>query len=159
MGRQVILEVNGKKLHLKFGHTLAELYKKNYDENVWDFPFEELVDGTVEINEDIWYWYINGRCYETNEETQTNHPEMKKIYIITQESADGGCLSHENPLPFASHDKAIKEFRRLVKKATKDNGDLETVELDKDHCLTMYNEGSYSEDHVSIVLHECDIIE
>ena len=34
MGRQVILEVNGKKLHLKFGHTLGELYKKNYDENV-----------------------------------------------------------------------------------------------------------------------------
>ena len=29
-----------------------------------------LLDGTVEINEDIWYWYIDGRCCETYEEVE-----------------------------------------------------------------------------------------
>ena len=70
MREKIVLEVDGKMLHL--------VLKKSYDEwleacgwddrELWDFPIEELLDGTVDINEDIWYWLIGGRCYETYEE-------------------------------------------------------------------------------------------
>ena len=67
MDKRVTLEVNGEKLHLILGKTEEEwLRTYGSDENLWDVSFEELIDGTLEINEDIWYWYINGRCYETN---------------------------------------------------------------------------------------------
>ena len=68
MERKVTLEVNGVKLNLVLGKTWTEWdtkYGSNLD--VWDVLFEELIDGTLEINPDIWYWYIDGRCYETTE--------------------------------------------------------------------------------------------
>lgn len=79
MEKKVTLEVDGKKLHLVLGKTDAEYYAEYSDGaifgtyygasyDLWDFPIEELLDGTVEINEDIWYWVIDGRCYETTEE-------------------------------------------------------------------------------------------
>ena len=45
-------------------------YDTNNIVNEDDMPccLEELLDGTLEINESIWYYYINGRCYETNKE-------------------------------------------------------------------------------------------
>lgn len=64
-----IVVVDGKKLHLVFGKTYADYCYEGYheDEDLWDFPLYELIDGTVEINENIWYWCIGaGRCYETD---------------------------------------------------------------------------------------------
>ena len=67
--KKVTVSVDDKKLHLVFGKTYAEyLHEVKEDDDLWDFPIEELLDGTVEINEEIWYWCINGRCYETYEE-------------------------------------------------------------------------------------------
>ena len=66
--KKVIL-VDGSWLHLILGKSVAEwneLYGE--DEDLWDVSFEELLDGTLEINQDVWYWYIDGRCYETDEE-------------------------------------------------------------------------------------------
>jgi len=64
--------VDGKSLHLILGaagrKTYVEWYNLYGDDGCWDFPLEELLDGTLEINESIWYYYINGRCYETNKE-------------------------------------------------------------------------------------------
>jgi len=62
--------VDGKKLHLILGKTEHE-WKFLYSEyeSLWNMPLEELLDGTLEINEDIWYYYINGRVYETDLET------------------------------------------------------------------------------------------
>ena len=62
-----IVIVDGKKLHLILGKTEEE-WKFLYSEyeNLWSMPLEELLDGTLEINEDIWCYYINGRCYETD---------------------------------------------------------------------------------------------
>lgn len=59
-----IIKVNEKELRLLIGKTLEDwetLY--NVDE-LWDFKLEELLDGTIEINEDMTYWLIDGRCYE-----------------------------------------------------------------------------------------------
>lgn len=67
--RDIIVIVDGKKLHLTVGKTYTDYCYEGYDEDddLWDFPLYELIDGTVEINENIWYWLIGaGRCYETD---------------------------------------------------------------------------------------------
>ena len=71
MGNRIIIEVNGQSLHLVLRKTAkewSELYGS--DQECWDIALEELLDGTMEVNEDIWYWFINGRCYETTEEAE-----------------------------------------------------------------------------------------
>lgn len=68
MKRKVII-VDGKRLHLVFGHLMKDwvsVYSLKSDE-LWDVKLEELLDGTLEINENIWYWLIGDRCYETDE--------------------------------------------------------------------------------------------
>lgn len=61
------ITVNGKKLHLILGKTKKEILKETgHDDSLWDFPLEELLDGTVEIDEDNRYFYCEGRCYETD---------------------------------------------------------------------------------------------
>ena len=69
---RVIIEVNGQKLHLVLNKTWKEWLDAytNPGDDYWDVLLEELLDGTLDINEDIWYWYINGRCCETNEEVE-----------------------------------------------------------------------------------------
>jgi hypothetical protein len=65
--KKVIVTVNGVELHLILGRTYAtweNVYGGN--EDLWDFPLEEILDGTVEPNGNIWYWYIGGRLYETD---------------------------------------------------------------------------------------------
>lgn len=69
-----IIKINGKTMYLELGHNVAE-WKKKFDvpeerdcnaSTYWDFSFEDFLNGAVEINEDITYWYINGRVYETD---------------------------------------------------------------------------------------------
>ena len=62
------LKVGDKTIHLVFGHTLREWKRIFSTDNLWDFILDELVNGAITPNEDMWYWYIDGRCYETNEE-------------------------------------------------------------------------------------------
>ena len=59
------------KCVIEFGHTLKE-YKKKYGVpyemgDLWDFPYEECFDGTIELKGNVVLWYINGRLYETEE--------------------------------------------------------------------------------------------
>ena len=68
MEKRVTLEVNGRKLHLVLGKTVEEWEKIWDSEETWSILLEELLDGTIEIDEYIWYWYIDGRCYETYED-------------------------------------------------------------------------------------------
>ena len=61
-----IMEI--KKLTIEIGHTIEEWenkYGHNEDGENWDFSIDELLDGTIEPNEDITYWFIGGRLYET----------------------------------------------------------------------------------------------
>lgn len=61
--------VDGYKLNLVLGLSKTEYmasFGGSYDDGeLWDFPLEELLDGTIDINEEIYYYLINGRCYET----------------------------------------------------------------------------------------------
>ena len=67
MEKRVTLEIDGVKLHLVLGKTVKEWEEARGNDDLWDILFEELLDGSVDIDEDIWYWYIDGRCYETYE--------------------------------------------------------------------------------------------
>ena len=43
-------------------------YGALYDSGtLWNFPKEELEDGTVEPQENMTYWEIEGRLYETSD--------------------------------------------------------------------------------------------
>ena len=58
--------VNGQKINYEIGHSVQEwneLFGNN--ENLWDISIDDFITGAVESNEDMIYWYINGRLYET----------------------------------------------------------------------------------------------
>lgn len=69
MEQRKTIIVDGYNLNIVFGKTKTEWVEKhkNYDteDELWDFPINELLDGTIEPNEGLWYWLINGRLYET----------------------------------------------------------------------------------------------
>lgn len=63
-------ESENKVYKIEYGHTLAE-YNDRFGDlysngTLWSFPKEELEDGTVEPQEDMTYWEIDGRLYETS---------------------------------------------------------------------------------------------
>ena len=66
MEQNVELTINGKMLHLELGHTEEE-WRDMYgsDNSLWDIALDDYIEGAIEPNEDITYWYINGRLYET----------------------------------------------------------------------------------------------
>ena len=53
---------------VEVGHSLEE-WQERYGNNddAWDFPVEEISDGTITPDEDVVYWLINNRLYETKE--------------------------------------------------------------------------------------------
>lgn len=63
-----VLTIEGRRLHVVTGKTLDEWNREHDDGENWDFPAEEIIDGTVEFEEDRWYWLIGGRFYETHDE-------------------------------------------------------------------------------------------
>ena len=69
MVRRVTIQVNGVQMHLVLGKTVQE-WEDTWggEDELWDIDFEELIDGTLFINPTNWYWYIDGRCYETYED-------------------------------------------------------------------------------------------
>lgn len=58
------------KMHLDTYHTIDEWSKKygdnDGDETFWDFDIRDIFEGSVEPDENIVYWYIDGRVYETD---------------------------------------------------------------------------------------------
>lgn len=65
---RTIIKVNDKQLHLVLRKTYSEWVKRYGDcDDLWDILIEDLLDNSIEVNEDIWYWLIDGRCFETNE--------------------------------------------------------------------------------------------
>lgn len=65
MKERTVVIVNEKKMHLIVGVNPNTIEN---NENLWDISFEDFLTKAVEVNEDIWYVYFNGRCYETSEE-------------------------------------------------------------------------------------------
>lgn len=69
----------------EMGHTLKEWEELvNRDDSLWDFPLDEMLDGTVNSNGDIVYWFIDGRLYETdiqneNDERFTTEEKLEDV--------------------------------------------------------------------------------
>ena len=60
------ITINGLTAHFECGHTEREwVVKFGTDENLWDVSITDIIEGAIEPNEEITYWYINGRLYET----------------------------------------------------------------------------------------------
>ena len=57
--------MNHIKVSIELGHTLGEWKDLCNGEDYWDFSADDLLGGAVEPNEDMTYWYIDGRLYET----------------------------------------------------------------------------------------------
>lgn len=54
-------------IHYEIGHTLQEWEEKfGGNPDLWDFPVIELFDQSVEPDEGMLYWFIDGRLYETD---------------------------------------------------------------------------------------------
>ena len=66
--KQIVINVRERNLHLILGMSV-EVWESQYcnDNDIWNMPLEEFLDGTLDVNDTIWYYYINGRCYETDQ--------------------------------------------------------------------------------------------
>ena len=55
------------RITIEDGHTLKEWKEeqKRNDGSLWDFLPRELFDGSIEPQDGMTYWLIDGRLYET----------------------------------------------------------------------------------------------
>lgn len=80
-----IKTIDGIEVSVAIGHTIEEWEETfNQCEDLWDFPIEEVVDGTIEPNTDMVYWQIDDRLYETlipnREDNAPNVNAVKQAY-------------------------------------------------------------------------------
>ena len=59
---------NKSQIRKHFSEKHQNYEKYNSNEVLWSFQLDEFIEGAFEVNEDIYYWLINGRVYETEEE-------------------------------------------------------------------------------------------
>lgn len=59
--------INIEKLNIVYDKTLEEWYEKYGGKGFWTFSLEDVLNGAVKLDEDMCYWAINGRFYETLE--------------------------------------------------------------------------------------------
>lgn len=72
-----------EKINIVYGKTeeewLAKYDKELEETTLWSFSLEDVLDGAVELNENMCYWYIDGRFYETLEQADAKPKPKKKI--------------------------------------------------------------------------------
>ena len=63
------LIIKGQTLNFVIGKTyydwLDEFGSKDEEDELWDFDIKDFIEGAVEPQEGMTYWYIDGRLYET----------------------------------------------------------------------------------------------
>ena len=57
-------------MNIEFNHTKEELDNLGRSVDLWDFDYRDLLDGAVEPREDVDYWFVEGRLYEVEKNTQ-----------------------------------------------------------------------------------------
>lgn len=100
------------------GHTKEELKTiTDNDEEYWDFPLVELLDGTIEPNKEMIYWLIDGRLYETPfvkvEEVNEANSDMDGIIEIHGEIRK--LNNKMRPLCYAYLNKILAEHNSQLK--------------------------------------------
>lgn len=56
-----------EKLNIVYDKTIEEWYEKYGNKSLWSFSLKDVLNGAVELDEDMCYWAIDGRFYETLE--------------------------------------------------------------------------------------------
>lgn len=51
--------------YVELDHTKKEWNRTYGKYDLWDFPIEDFVNGAVEPDENMVYWLIDGRLFET----------------------------------------------------------------------------------------------
>ena len=59
--------INGRLIHFELGHSVDEWDNSYSSDGNWDISLGDFINGAVEADEDLVYWYIGGRLYETDE--------------------------------------------------------------------------------------------
>ena len=81
-------------MHIALGKTYQEWEEKYGADSFWDFCLEDFINGAIEVDSSIWYWLIDGRLYETTEETEdsiTQEPLADSKFV----SSKVGTLRYE----------------------------------------------------------------
>ena len=68
-------KVKNIRINIEFGHTKEEWKKlclgshngQPLENDYWDFSAEDLLNGAIEPEDNMTYWLIEGRLYETPE--------------------------------------------------------------------------------------------
>ena len=90
-------------------------YKTRCNEDLWDFSLEDIVNGAIEINEEIVYCLIYGRMCETNFcdyddindiEAELERKEFKKTYKF--------CFVKSVEFKAKDLNDAVKHFSEIV---------------------------------------------
>lgn len=55
------------KFNIVYDKTIEEWEEKYYGKGCWNFSLEDVLNGAVELDENMCYWAIDGRIYETLE--------------------------------------------------------------------------------------------
>jgi len=60
------------QIKIEWGHTIDEwehYFSQQIEEGtLWDYPYEELFNGALDPFDNMTYWFIDGRLYETDSE-------------------------------------------------------------------------------------------
>jgi hypothetical protein len=59
--------INGQLIHYELGHSVGEWEDRYSSDDNWDISLDDIINGAVDADEGLLYWYIGGRLYETDE--------------------------------------------------------------------------------------------
>ena len=59
-----------EKLNIVYDKTIEELYEKYGNKSLCSFSLKDVLNGAVELDENMCYWAIDGRFYETLEQNK-----------------------------------------------------------------------------------------
>lgn len=94
------------------GHIIEEymcMFGESYENgDLWDFPIEELYDGSIKPQKDMIYWLIKDRAYETTLRLKT------RIYYIKIEGYCDTCLSIQKVEANSYEEAEKKAFMQYI---------------------------------------------
>jgi len=81
------------KINFEIGHTEDEwkdlVYGDDYSYiTFWDFSIDDLLNGAIEPNDDMLYWLIDGRLYETPYFIEPEYTESDEKYSVFYKYGD-----------------------------------------------------------------------
>ena len=89
-----IIKIGGVPMHIVLGKTHQEWKEKYGGRCFCFFSLGDFVNGIADADSSVWYWLIDGKMYETTEETEgiiTQEPLADSKFV----SSKVGTLTYE----------------------------------------------------------------